>query len=123
VINFGHLILLAPVIKRPMSNRTRSWPIESLPFEELLAPIIESFRDPEEGRGFDWSRSAIRQLYDRVEELVPAPDKDALLALIRDQLGEFDCLAICSSGLRDRLIPGNSTQPSMDLPTIHPPIF
>ena len=52
----------------------------------------------------------------------PAPDKDALLALIRDQLGEFDCLAICSSGLRDPLIPGNSMQPSMELPTIHPPI-
>ena len=105
-----------------MFNRTGSWPIEALPFEELLAPIIESFLDPEEGRAFDWSRSAIRQLYDRVDELVPAPDKDALLALIRDQLGEFDCLAICSSGLRDPLTPGNSMQPSMELPTIHPPI-
>ena len=102
-----------------MSNRTGSWPIEALPFEELLAPIIESFLDPEEGRAFDWSRSAIRQLYDRVDELAPAPDKEALLALIRDQLGEFDCLAICSSGHRDTLMSGDSTEPSMDLPTIH----
>lgn len=78
--------------------KTNSWPIEVLPFEELLAPIIESFLDPEEGRAFDWSRSAIRQLYDRVDELAPKEEKEALLTLIRDQLGEFDCLAICCSG-------------------------
>jgi len=81
-----------------MSNRTGSWPIEALPYEELLMPVVESFLDPHEGRAFDWSRSARRQLYDRVDELATGPDKNGLLALIRDHLGEFDCLAICSSG-------------------------
>lgn len=122
MINFGHLTLVALAINRVMLNRTASWPIEALPFEEILVPVIESFLDPEEGRAFDWSRSAIRQLYDRVDELAPAPDKNEVLALIRDQLGEFDCLAICSSSLRYPLIPGNSMQQSIDLPTLHPPI-
>ena len=83
-----------------MSTRTATWPIEALPFEEILNPVVESFRDSEEGRAFDWSRSAIRQLYDRVDELGAPARKKALLALIRNQLGEFDCLAICTSGLR-----------------------
>ena len=83
-----------------MSTRTAAWPLEALPFEEILTPVVESFLDSEEGRAFDWSRSAIRQLYDRVDELVAPPHKEALLALISDQLGEFDCLAICSSGIR-----------------------
>ena len=98
-----------------MLNKTASWPIEALPFEEILTPVIESFLDPQEGRAFDWSRSAIRQLSDRVDELAPAPDKNALLALIRDQLGEFDCLAICSSGL---LVPASPMQQSTALTDI-----
>jgi hypothetical protein len=84
-----------------MPVRTFAWPIEALAFEEILTPVVESFLDVEEGRAFDWSCSAIRQLYDRVDELGAVPGKDALLILIRDQLGEFDCLAICNSGFRD----------------------
>jgi len=84
-----------------MQIRTASWPIEALPFEDILNPVVESFLDSEESRTFDWSRSAIRQLYDRVDELVSSRRKNLLLALIRDYLGEFDCLAICNSGTRD----------------------
>ena len=105
-----------------MLNRTASWPIEALPFEEILTPVVESFLDAEEGRAFDWSRSAIRQLYDRVDELAPAPERDALLELIRDHLGEFDCLAICSCCLQYPLTPENSMQQSIELPTLHPRI-
>lgn len=91
-----------------MPVRTSAWPIEALAFEEILTPVVESFLDVEDGRAFNWSCSAIRQLIDRVDELGAVPGKDALLALIRDQLGEFDCLAICNSGFRDLpLPPGN----------------
>jgi hypothetical protein len=109
LINFGHLTPIAPAIRKAMLTRTASWPIEALPFEDILNPIVESFLDPEKGRAFDWSRSAIRQLYDRVDELAAPPHKNVLLALIRDQLGEFDCLAICNSGIRDpQLLPANA---------------
>jgi len=102
-----------------MSIRTAAWPIEALPFEEILNPVVESFLDSEEGRAFDWSRSAIRQLYDRVDELGDVAGKEDLLALIRDQLGEFDCLAICSSGVRHPLlVPENSMwEPRSNPPT------
>jgi len=101
-----------------MSTRTAAWPLEALPFEEILNPVVESFLDSEEGREFDWSRSAIRQLYDRVDELGDEPRKDELLALIRDQLGEFDCLAICNSGVRDPLLmPGNAMWEPRSNPT------
>ena len=63
-----------------MPVRTSAWPIEAFPFEEILTPVVESFLDFEEGRAFDWSRSAIRQLHDRVGELGTLPSKDALLA-------------------------------------------
>ena len=86
-----------------MAVRTSVWPIEALPFEEILTPVVESFLDIEERGAFDRSRSAIKQLYDRVDESGPIPRKNALLALIRNQLGEFDCLAICNSGFSDPL--------------------
>jgi hypothetical protein len=106
-----------------MLARTASWPIEALPFEDILNPVVESFLDSEEGRAFEWSRSAIRQLYDRVDELAAPPHKDLLLALIRDQLGEFDCLAICNSGIRDpQLLPANAVWHSIESPAINPPI-
>ena len=84
-----------------MPVRTSAWPIEALPFEEILTPVVESFLDIEERGAFDRSRSAIKQLYDRVDESGPIPRKNALLALIRDRLGEFDCMAICNSGFRE----------------------
>jgi hypothetical protein len=87
-----------------MTVRTSAWPIEALPFEEILTPVVESFLDIEERGAFDRSRSAIKQLYDRVDESGPIPRKNALLALIRNQLGEFDCLAICNSGFSDPLL-------------------
>jgi hypothetical protein len=91
-----------------MKIRTSAWPIEALPFEEILTPVVESFLDFEAGRAFEWERSAIKQLYDRVNELVAGPGKATLLALIHDQLGEFDCLAICTSGdMEIPLIAGN----------------
>jgi hypothetical protein len=87
-----------------MPVRTSTWPIEALPFEEILTPVVESFLDTEERGAFDFSRSAIKQLYDRVDALGALPEKTLLLALIRDQLGEFDCLAICNSGFSDPLL-------------------
>jgi len=109
-----------------MPTRTAPWPIEALPFEEILTPVVESFLDSEEDRAFDWSRSAIRQLYDRVDELGASPEKEAekeaLLTLIRDQLGEFDCLAICSSGVRDhQLMSGHARSHSIEPPASNPP--
>jgi hypothetical protein len=78
-----------------MPVRTSAWPIEALPFEEILTPVVESFLDAEERGAFDFSRSAIQQLYDRVDALGALPRENFLIALIRDRLGEFDCLAIC----------------------------
>jgi len=87
-----------------MPVRTSAWPIEALPFEAILTPVVESFLDIEKRGAFDFSRSAIQQLYDRVDQSSPVPGKHALLALIRNQLGEFDCLAICNSGFSDPLL-------------------
>ena len=87
-----------------MAVRTSAWPIEALPFEEILTPVVESFIDIEERGAFDYSRSAIKQLYHRVDELGALPTKNVVLALIHNQLGEFNCLAICSSGLRDPVV-------------------
>ena len=84
-----------------MPVRTSAWPIEALPFEEILTPVVESFLDAEERGAFDFSRSAIQQLYDRVDALGALPRENSLIALIRDRLGEFNCLAICNSGFRD----------------------
>ena len=86
-----------------MPVRTSAWPIEALPSEEILTPIVESesFLDAEERGAFDFSRSAIQQLYDRVDALGALPRENLLIDLIRDRLGEFDCLAICNSGFRE----------------------
>ena len=102
-----------------MGIRTCAWPIEALPFEEILTPVVESFLDIEERGAFDFSRSAIRQLYDRVDESSPVPGKHALLALIRNQLGEFNCLAICNSGFSDPLLSPGTTcgKPIDDAPS------
>ena len=75
--------------------------MEALRFKEILTPVVESFLDAEERGAFDFSRSAIQQLYDRVDALGALPRGNLLIALIRDQLGEFDCLAICNSGFRE----------------------
>ena len=84
-----------------MPVRTSAWPIEALPFEEILTPVVESFLDAEERGAFDFSRSAIQQLYDRVDALGALPRENFLIALIRDRLGEFNCLAICNSDFRE----------------------
>ena len=123
MINFGHSDPGGACYKkRAMPTRTAAWPIEALPFEEILNPVVESFLDSEAGRAFDWSRSAIRQLYDRVDELGdPLQKKDALLALIRDHFGEFDCLAICTSGIRDpQLKPEDVIWQSVEPPSSNP---
>jgi len=86
-----------------MPVRTSAWPIEALPFEEILTPVVESFLDVEERGAFDFSRSAIQQLYDRVDALGALPRENSLIALIRDRLGKFNCLAICNSGFREPL--------------------
>src|SRR4030095_4737287 len=123
MIYFGHSDPWGARYKgRAMLTRTAGWPIEALPFEEILNPVVESFLDSEEGRAFDWSRSAIRQLYDRVDELGDQlQKKDALLALIRDHFGEFDCLAICPSGIREpQLKPEDVIWQSVEPPSSNP---
>ena len=101
-----------------MSNRTGSWPIEALPFGEILNPVVESFLDSEEDRAFDRSRSAIRQLCDR--ELGAPPPKNARLAVIRDRLG----LAICDSGISDsQPMLGNTASPLIEPPASSAPVL
>ena len=80
-----------------MPVRKETWPIEALPHEEALIPIVESFLA--EGFEFDFSQSGIRQLYDRIDELAEAATKANLLDLVSNILGELDCLAICTSGV------------------------
>ena len=89
-----------------MPVRTSAWPLEALRFEEILTPVVESFLDAQEPGGFDFSRSAIQQLYDRVDALGAL--ENSLIDLIRDRLGEFNCLAICNSGFKEpRRVTGN----------------
>ena len=105
-----------------MSNKTRSWPIEAFPVAEILNPIVESFLGSEEDRAFDWSRSAIRQLFDRADELGAPPPKNARLALIRDRLG----LAICDSGISDSQpmqMLGNTASPLIEPLTSSAPVL
>ena len=80
-----------------MPVRKETWPIEALPYEEALIPVVESFLA--EGFEFDYSQSGIRQLYDRIDELAEAATKANLLDLVSNILGELDCLAICTSGV------------------------
>jgi hypothetical protein len=80
-----------------MPVRKETWPIEALPHEEALIPVVESFLA--EGFEFDFSQSGIRQLYDRIDELAEAATKANLLDLVSNILGELDCLAICTSGV------------------------
>jgi len=79
-----------------MPLRNETWPIEALPHEEALTPVVESFLA--EGREFDFSQSGMRQLYD-IDELAEAATKANLLDLVSNILGELDCLAICTSGV------------------------
>jgi len=80
-----------------MPVRKETWPIEALPHEEALIPVVESFLA--EGREFDFSQSGIGQLHDRIDELAEAATKANLLDLVSNILGELDCLAICTSGV------------------------
>ena len=88
-----------------MAVLTTNWPIEALRFEEALTPVAESFLT--QGKAFNMSRSAVRQLYERVEELEDSASKVALLDLVSNVLGEFDCLSICTSGI---LEPGSNNE-------------
>ncbi len=80
-----------------MPVRKETWPIEALPNEAALTPVVESFLA--EGFEFDFSQSGIRQLYDRIDELAEAATKATVLDLVSNILGELDCLAICTSGV------------------------
>ena len=80
-----------------MPVRKETWPIDALPHEEVLTPVVESFLA--EGFEFDFNKSGIRQLYDRIDELAEAATKANLLDLVSNILGELDCLAICTSGV------------------------
>ena len=80
-----------------MPVRKETWPIEALPHEKALTPVVESFLA--EGFEFDFSQSGMRQLYDRIDELAEATTKANLFDLVSNILGELDCLAICTSGV------------------------
>ena len=79
-----------------MPVRNETWPIEALPHEEALTPVVESFLV--EGLEFDFSQSGVKQLYDRIDQLAEEATKANLLHLVSNLLGELDCLAICTSG-------------------------
>ena len=78
-----------------MAIRKQVWPIEALAHEEALKPVVESFLT--EGYEFDFSRSGVQQLYDRIDELAEEATKANLLWLVSNILGELDCLSICTS--------------------------
>ena len=79
-----------------MSVRKETWPIEALPHEEALTPIVYRFGQTSRVR---LRQSGIRQLQDRNDELAEAATKANLLDLVSNILGELDCLAICTSGV------------------------
>jgi hypothetical protein len=73
------------------------WPVEARQFEEIISAAVRSFGPSNGHRRFEYSRSACEQLAERIEELGMMENQSAALDLVRNQLGERDCLAICFS--------------------------
>jgi hypothetical protein len=71
------------------------WPPQAWPFQEVIAAAVESFSN--EGRRFDYSRSASQQLRERIVELRRFPRRLQALVVVAHELTEHECLNICLS--------------------------
>ena len=63
-------------------------------FQEVIAAAVESFS--RQGRSFDYRRSALQQLRERILEL-PLPDQMEALVMVNNELTERECFDICFS--------------------------
>ena len=71
------------------------WPPQAWPYQEVIATAVESFS--EEGRHFDYSRSACQQLKERIVKLRRLSKRLEALVVVDHELTELDCLNICLS--------------------------
>ena len=71
------------------------WPPQAWPYQEVIAAAVESFS--REGRRFDYSRSASRQLQQRIVELRHLPKRLEALVVVSHELTERECYDICLS--------------------------
>jgi len=63
-------------------------------FQEVIAAAVESFS--RQGRTFDYRRSALQQLRERILEL-PLLDQMEALVVVNNELTERECFDICFS--------------------------
>ena len=75
------------------------WPPKARQFQEVIAAAVESFSG--QGRTFDYGRSALQQLRERILEL-RLPDQMEALVVVNNELTERECADICLS-LRSEL--------------------
>ena len=61
------------------------WPTAAWRFQEVLAAAVESFS--RQGRTFDYRRSALQQLRERILEL-PLPEQMETLVVVNNELTE-----------------------------------
>ena len=71
------------------------WPRAVWGFQEVIAAAVESFS--RQGRTFDYGRSALQQLRERILEL-RLPDQMEALVVVKNELTERECIDICLSG-------------------------
>ena len=74
------------------------WPMAARRFQEVIAVAVESFSH--QGRTFDYRRSALQQLRERILEL-PLPDQMEALVVVNNELTERECVEICFSLRRE----------------------
>ena len=75
------------------------WPRAVWKFQDIIAVAVESFS--RQGRTFDYGRSALQQLRERILEL-RLPGRMEALAVVNNELTERECVDICLS-LRPKL--------------------
>ena len=73
------------------------WPPQVWPYQEVIAAAVESFSV--DGRHFDHSMSASKQLKERIVELRRSPKRIEALVVVSHELTERECLDICLSQL------------------------
>jgi hypothetical protein len=74
------------------------WPPQARQFQDVFASAVESFS--QEGRTFDYRRSACDQLRERILELRLPAQMEALV-VVKNELTERECIDICLSGRPD----------------------
>ena len=70
------------------------WPRAVWRFQEVIAAAVESFSG--QGRTFDYGRSALQQLRERILEL-RLPHRLEALVVVNNELTERECADICLS--------------------------